>query len=455
MLSAGFEVTDQELEAATARRYDEVLGWLIELARIPSVSATGEGMEEGAAALVSLMRALGISTELVETDGYPIVRGTVGSGKPRIVFFGHYDVVPAGDPSDWVTPAFEPTIRDGAIWGRGVGDNKGQHLAHLAALVLWRDLYGGEPPFEIVYVMDGEDEIGGPNSQPFYEANPDLFRGDFLFDADASTLETPDPAIFLGLRGLLYVELTVPGPPSEWHSGSYGSILPSAPDRLARVLTSLRAPDGSILIEGFSDDVRTPPPFLSEAVTRLPEVFLRDPADFNVQAFTCENPRHRMFFEPQMCICGMHSGYTEPGTKLAVPRTASAKIDFTLVPDQDPHGLAVKLRHHLDAHGFADVKVDVLAACKPWGTPHDDPFVQAAIRSLERVWKRPPSLFPSIGGGGGSLGTFAMSYGMPTLVIPFAQGDLHEHSADEHLSLEWFRNGIKTSFEFMREVARM
>lgn len=447
------EAFDRLLAETVDRRFDEFLSWLISLASCPSVSATGEGIRECAAQLMELMRSLDIATDLVETGGHPIVRGSVGANAPRIVFFGHYDVVPPGDEAEWPSPPFEPTIRNGSIYGRGVGDNKGQLLAHLAALAVWREVFGDDPPFEILYVFDGEDEIGGPVSSRFYEEHPELFRGDLLFDADASTLGLENPAVFLGLRGILYVELHVQGAPDEWHSSSYGSILPNAPFRLAQALTSLRGEDGRILVEGFYDGVREPSADLRRAVDAIPSSFLGDPRDFGVSAFSTHSPRSRMFFEPQMCVCGISGGYAGKGAMLAVPTGASAKIDFTLVPDQEPEVALRRLRDHLDAHGLADVEIRVLSSCPPWLTPLEHPLVQSVLAAIERVWGGPATLFPSIGGGGGSLGTFALSYGMPCLVVPYGQADLHEHSADEHLSLEWFRNGIKVTLEFMRLVA--
>ena len=197
----------EQIDAGTERYVER----LARLAAIPSVSATGEGIEECADALAQLMRSLGIRTELLDPGGAPLVWGTIGAGAPRVVVYGHYDVQPAGSPDLWRDDPFEPVIRDGAIWGRGVGDNKGQLLAHLCALEAWLEAFGEPPPFELVFAFDGEEEIGSPSSLPFIERHPEHFGGDFLYGADGSTLGLSDPAVFLGVRGLLYLELEIRG----------------------------------------------------------------------------------------------------------------------------------------------------------------------------------------------------------------------------------------------------
>jgi acetylornithine deacetylase/succinyl-diaminopimelate desuccinylase-like protein len=436
----------EQIDAGAERSVER----LARLAAIPSVSATGEGIEECADALAQLMRSLGIRTELLDPGGgAPLVWGTIGEGAPRVVVYGHYDVQPAGSAELWRDDPFEPVIRDGAIWGRGVGDNKGQLLAHLCALEAWLEAFGGPPPFQLVFAFDGEEEIGSPSSLPFIEGDPEHFGGDFLYGADGSTLGLSGPAVFLGVRGLLYVELEVRGVPTEWHSGSYGGVLPNPIQRLAAALTSLADVDGTVRVDGFYAPVKPPSDADRRLADELPATFLADPAQFGSTQFRTPDPREAMFFRPQFCVCGITGGYGEAGVKTAVPTEARAKIDITIVPGQEPEAVVAQLRAHLDAAGFADVELTTLTACPPVSTAADDPYVQRAIAALATVWDTKPVIFPSIGGGG-PLAGFVRAHGMPSLMVPYAQGDLNEHSAQEHLDLEWFANGIKTSAELFR-----
>jgi acetylornithine deacetylase/succinyl-diaminopimelate desuccinylase-like protein len=431
-------------------RAEEFLGWLLRFAAMPSISATGEGITETAEALAELMRSLGITVELLDTGHHPIVWGTIGEGDTHALFYGHYDVVPPGPLEDWETPPFEPTIRDGAVWGRGVGDNKGQLLAHLAALAAWLDVHGEPPPLRIDFVFDGEDEIGSAATARYVAAHPERFAGDFLICADASTLGLWDPAMFLGIRGALYVELRAQGAGEEWHSGSYGGILPNPVERLARAVASLS--DGErVRIPGFYDGVEPPDPRALELAAELPPGYLSDPAEFGVGAFVTDDPRANMFFTPRLCVCGLQGGYGGEGMKMAVPTHAVAKLDFTLLPGQRPSRIAERLRAHLDAEGFADVTLEVLADCPPSVVPPGHPVVATVASALASVWGRPPVVFPSIGGGG-VFAAFAEHVGLPCLVVPYAQADLQEHSVREHLALEWFHNGIKTSAELFSRL---
>lgn len=429
-------------------RAEEFLDWLVRLASIPSVSATGQGIRECAEALMGIMRSLGIEAELLETGGEPIIHGRIGAGRPRLVLYGHYDVQPAEEAEGWVSPPFSPTLRDGAIWGRGVGDNKGQLLAHLAALAAWIEVRGAPPPFEIVFAFDGEEEIGSPRAIGFIEQNPDRFKGDMLLLADGSTIGVWNPAIFLEMHGLVYIELRARGAGSEWHSGSYGSILPNPVLHLAGALRALVDESGRVLVPGFYDDVVAPDARKVALLDALPTGFLTDPSVYAAGRFATDSPREGMFLLPKMCVCGLTGGYGGDGVKTAVPTSAMAKLDVTIAPGQNPETVASLIRRHLDAQGFADVEMSVLASCPPVATRYDDPYFQLAVEALTNVWGRPPTIFPSIGGGG-PLAAFA-AHGTTCVSVPYAQADLHEHSVEEHLSLEWFMNGIKTSAEIFR-----
>lgn len=437
------------LLARVVERADEYLSWLVEFASIPSVSATGEGVRECAQHLRERIRSIGLDPEFLETGAHPIVWASAGEHERKLLVYGHYDVVPAGDEADWPFPPFEPTVHDGSLWGRGVGDSKGQMLAHLCALSAWLDVFGELPPFQINFMFDGEDEIGCGDTSAYIREHVERFRADFLYTSDASTLGVWEPALFLGIRGALYVELAASGADIEWHSGSYGSILPNPVTRMAQAIASMTGPDGRVAIEGFYDGMLPITEELREFARRLPPEFLPPAESFGVAAFERDEPLESMFFEPRMCVCGIEGGYTGEGLKMAVPTSATAKIDFALLLGQRPSHVAELLRRHLDAHGFEDISITVLSDAPPSGVGSDHRLVSTARAALESVWGRPPVVIPSIGGGG-VFATFVDAVGLDCLLVPYAQPDMQEHSAQEHLSLEWFVNGIKTSAEIYR-----
>lgn len=441
-----------ELLARVEARADEYLQWLVEFASIPSVSATGEGVLECAAHLGERIRGIGLTPEFLDTGAYPIVWASTGEHERKLLVYGHYDVVPAGDLEAWPFPPFEPTVHEGSLWGRGVGDSKGQMITHLCALAAWLDVFDELPPFQINFMFDGEDEIGCGDTSAYIREHVDRFRADFLYTSDASTLGVWDPALFLGIRGALYVELRLKGPEIEWHSGSYGSILPNPVTRLTRAIGTMIDDDGRVAIEGFLDGMKPIPDELRRFARELPSHFLPPAEHFGVPAFEREEPLDSMFFEPRMCVCGIEGGYTGEGLKMAVPTSASAKIDFALLPGQRPSRVAELLREHLDGHGFGDIEIVVLSDAPPSSVTSDHRLFATAVESLKTVWGRPPVVIPSIGGGG-VFATFVDAVGLDCLLVPYAQPDMQEHSAQEHLSIEWFVNGIKTSAELFRRLA--
>lgn len=449
---AALETGGPALLARVEERADEYLRWLIEFASIPSVSATGEGVRECAGHLRERMRGIGLDAEFLETGAHPIVWASAGAHERKLLVYGHYDVVPAGDADEWPFPPFEPTVHDGSLWGRGVGDSKGQMIAHLCALAAWMDVFGELPPFQINFMFDGEDEIGCGDTSDYIRANVERFRADFLYTSDASTLGVWDPGLFLGIRGALYVELHATGADIEWHSGSYGSILPNPVTRMAQAIGTMLDADGRVAIAGFRDEMLPIPEELYGFAERLPAGFLPPAEEFGVRAFEREDPLGSMFFEPRMCVCGIEGGYTGEGLKMAVPTSATAKLDFALLPGQRPSRVAELLRAHLDRHGYDDIGITVLSDAPPSGVSSDHRLVATAIDALHEVWGRPPVVIPSIGGGG-VFATFVDAVGLDCLLVPYAQPDMQEHSAQEHLSLEWFVNGIKTSAEIFRRLS--
>lgn len=431
---------------------DELLPFIAQ----PSVSGQNLGMDECAEMLVGLMTKVGIETEVIQSAGAPFVYGqiNVGPDKPQLLIYGHYDVVSADPVDQWSSPPFQPEIRDNRIYARGAGDNKGQLFAHLKAVEAYRKTKG-ELPVNVTFLFDGEEEIGSPHVADLIKARPDIFEADALLVADASTLEQWDPIVFYGVRGLLYLELRTTGSPLEWHAGSYGNLVPNPALQLAQALATMRDRDGTILIEGFYDGACAVEKIDREVMERIPFDPKRKLEELGVAEFwgRADVPYYeKMFYQPSFTIAGLISGYTGQGPKSVVPNEAVAKIDICLVPGQEPEVIYERVRDHLNRHGFGDIQIEVLVSCKPTKEDFHLPFGKVVAESIRQVWGKDPIIYPSIGGGG-PFYLFSQELGLPTLMVPYAQPDLHEHAPDESLHIDWFGYGIKTTATIIEKFA--
>lgn len=249
---------------------DEALETLRELVAQPSVSVSGEGVRETASLLREVMEDAGIGTRVLDTPGHPVVYGEVEGppGSPTVLFYGHYDVQPPEPLDLWDSPPFEPTVREGRIYGRGVADNKGQHLCHVWAVRAWREAVG-DLPVTAKFLIEGEEETGSPHLADVVREHRDLLRADVVCTADGSMHPSGRPLVCFGARGLLYVEVEVRGAIDDAHSGNKGNVLPQPAWELVDLLSSLRK-DGRAAFPGFYDGVRPPSPEEEAMLRRIP-----------------------------------------------------------------------------------------------------------------------------------------------------------------------------------------
>ena len=335
------------IEAHRQAFVDELLAYL----RQPSISSENVGVKECAAMLRQIMTSCGLESRVLPTAGHPVVFGEhrAGAGLPTVLIYGHYDVQPV-DPLDaWQTPPFEPAIRNGRIYARGSGDNKGQHLAQLLALRAYRET-AGELPVNVKVLVEGEEESSSPNLALFVQENRDLLHADVVYVSDGPVHESGRPLLVMGVRGILYVELQARGARSDLHSGNRGGVAPNPAWQLVELLATMRDEQGRLLIEGFYDGVRPPsaaeqaaiaalPLDLPSVLTQLGVPQLPPPADVGYY--------ERLMLLPTLNICGFHSGYGGPGKKTVIPSTAAVKMDMRLVPDQDPEDIFRKFVRHV------------------------------------------------------------------------------------------------------------
>lgn len=444
------------VDAYVATHRDRILAELFSLIGQPSISARGEGMQQCADLLSNLMRSSGVgSAELIATAGYPVVYGEVeGARKDKtLLVYGHYDVQ-APEPLDaWISPPFEPEIRDGKIYGRGSSDNKAQLFIFLKAVEILRALTG-EVPLNVRFLFEGEEEIGSPNLADFARANRERLRADATVFSDGHRHQSGRPTATLGVKGMLYVELSVETAGHDHHS-MHATSVPNPVWRLVWALNALRSASHEIIIPGFHDSVRTPTPLEAAAIEAIPEGETLA-ADFGVNALIPGRLRDgyhwNLISEPTLNIAGIQGGYSGPGSKTVLPGKASAKLDIRLVPDQKPGEILEKLSAHLAEQGFADVRIRVLHETVPSRTPMDHRLLAVILDSLRSAYGSEPIVYPSMGGVGPNY-IFTDILDQPCFGVPHASFDQANHSPNENMCMSGLFNGLRSTVLMLSRAA--
>lgn len=413
------------------------------LARIPSVSSKGQFMEPAAEMVAELLGGAGFATQVLPTAGFPVVYAdsgemSAGASGRTLICYNHYDVQPEEPLDLWESPPFEPTMRDGRMYARGITDDKGQLISRIAALRAVRAVTGGYPA-RVKFLVEGEEEIGSPNLEAFVEEHASLLRSDACVWEFGGVDSEGRPNVTLGLRGLIYVELRARTMSRDAHSGSAHNM-PNAAWRLLRALATIQGEDGRIRIPGFYDAVRQPSTVERRLLEEMPseEAFARQ--HYGVREFVGGHTGleyKTAVYEPTANIAGIGAGWQGPGSKTVTPAAALAKMDFRLLPEQDPQDIFAKLRRHLDAQGFDDVELVMLGGERAATTPPDDPFVQLTARLAGEVYGKPAVLNP-ISGGSGPMWAFRHFLGTPIVTMGCGDPQGNAHSPNESISLDQF-----------------
>jgi len=424
-----------------SRYLDTLLAYVAQ----PSVSATGEGIEAAAAMAAGLMRSVGLEPRIVPTPGSPVVLGTAAGppGTPHVLIYGHYDVQPAGPLDEWHSPPFAPQVRDGRIWGRGTGDNKGQHLAHLYGIEAL--LAHGPLPCTVTVLLDGDEELGSPHLPWFAEHHRDLMAADLVVWSDGPVYSDGGPCVCLGVRGILKFALRARGGSYPTHSGNWGGVAPNPAWRLVQLLATMRGPDGRVLVDGFYDDVR---PFTADERAVLDAL----PGDLGsarqaLGVSTLDSPADRTLGErlsawPTLSINTLTC--SDAGEhRTVIPNVAVAGCDVRLVDDMRAGAVEALLRAHVAAVD-PDVEFVPLGAMEPSRTPLSAPYLDAIRTGVADAMGSEPVVVPALGGSL-PLYTFTGILGLPCYGIPLANVDEANHAPNENLELWRFYAGIRTS----------
>ncbi|HYJ79613.1 MAG TPA: dipeptidase [Longimicrobiaceae bacterium] len=433
------------------RNREQSLAELNEWLRIPSVSAKSEHRADTAAAadwLAGRMRTAGLTVEVIPTDGHPVVLGEWrgAADAPTLMIYGHYDVQPPEPLDEWKSPPFEPTVRDGNLFARGSVDDKGQVYLHLKALEAYL-AENGALPVNVVFLVEGEEEMGSPNLGAFLKANAGRLRCDAIMISDTTMFAPGLPSITIGLRGLAYMEVRVQGPAGDLHSGAYGGAVVNPANALAKIIAALHDKRGRVTIPGFYDRARELTPAEREAIASLPfeEEQLRE--EVGAPALGGEEgygALERIWARPTLDVNGLLSGYTGEGAKTVLPARAMAKVSMRLVPDQDYKEVERAFTKHVLSLAPEGVKVEVeaLHGGQPWFAEPRGPVFEAARRALARAFGREPVTIRE-GGSIPIVQQFQEILGAPVVLIGFGLPGENAHAPNEWMSVENFHVGAE------------
>jgi acetylornithine deacetylase/succinyl-diaminopimelate desuccinylase-like protein len=445
-------------------RRDANLQDLCELLRIPSVSTQSQhkpDVERAGKWVADKLRAVGFDkVEIVPTKMHPIVYGESlhAPGKPTVLFYGHYDVQPAEPLNLWTTPAFEPTVRDGNLFGRGTADDKGQIHIHFAALeALFKN--SGKLPINIKVMIEGEEEVGSVNLTDFVISNKSKLASDALIVSDTSMLAPGVPSITYALRGLAYYQIELTGPAQDLHSGVFGGAAPNPLTILCELFGKLHDKDFHVTVPGFYNDVAKLSAAEKKLLAKLPfkekdfKKNVGSPALAGEKGYTVPE---RLWCRPTLELNGIWGGYIAEGSKTVIPSKAYAKFSCRLVPNQDPKKITKQVEKHLRAllPKSVTMKFDVHSEGKPWIAPYTHPFFEAAHDALEKGFGK-RAVFIREGGSIPLVTQISDTFKIPCVLLGFGLPDENAHAPDEHLSLENYYGGIKSVANFYQNLAAL
>ena len=437
---------------------------LKDLLRIPSVSTLPENKGDcrrAAEFLAAELTRIGMEhVRLIDTVGHPLVYADWlhAPGKPTALFYGHYDVQPTDPDDEWLSPPFEPTERDGNLYGRGTCDDKGQVWSQVKALESLMSA-NGKLPLNVRVILEGDEEVGGEGIAEYVASKPADLKADFALVCDTELFAPGLPTLCVGLRGMIYTELEVRGAKTDLHSGMYGGAAPNPFMSLAHMLAKLKDENGHILIPGFYDDIIPPSPEELKAWKSLPfdEEHYRK-TEVGSRTLVGESGYsvlERTWARPTLDVHGIPGGFIGAGAKTVIPAKALAKVSMRLVPGMTPAKAFALYKAYVEKITPVGVDVDVRLihsgdACM---VRVDNPYIQAATKALHEVWGK-DTVFIRSGGSIPIVGDFDRHLGMPSVMMGFGLPDDNIHAPNEKYCLKNFELGIESIIRFLEEAGK-
>lgn len=451
----------QAIDAYIKTNEDRFLNELLDLLRIPSVSADPKYKADVARCAEEVKkRMLEAGLEKVEvcpTAGHPIVYGEkiVDPSKPTVLVYGHYDVQPP-DPLDlWHSGPFDPVIKEGMIYARGSADDKGQFYMHLKAVEVM--MKNGGLPCNVKVMIEGEEEVGSDNLGVFVKANKERLKADVVLISDTAMIANDCPSINTGLRGLSYVEVEVTGPNRDLHSGVYGGAVANPINALCEMIASMHDKDRKVTIPGFYDAVKELSKAERDALAEAPfnlDDYKKDLAVNDVRGETGYTSEERSSIRPTLDVNGIWGGYIGEGAKTVLPSKAFAKLSMRLVPNQKSDAITTLFKDHFEK--IAPPGITVVVRPHHGGeaavTPIDSPAYLAASAAMEETFGKKP--IPTRGGGSIPIvALFEAELGLKTVLFGFGLDSDNIHSPNEKYGVFNYLQGIRTIPRFFRNYA--
>jgi acetylornithine deacetylase/succinyl-diaminopimelate desuccinylase-like protein len=450
----------EQIDRYLADHGDQHVEELKQFLRIPSVSADSRhraDVRRAAQFVISQFRSAGLEAELVETAGHPICYGHSEQvpGAPTVLIYGHYDVQPPDPLDKWVTPPFEPTVRDGLIYARGATDDKGQVFTHVKSLEAWKKVTG-RLPLNVKFVIEGEEEVGSNNLDIFLEQNKARLKADVAVISDTSQYARNIPAITYGLRGIVACEVTVRGPNSDKHSGVFGGAIANPVNALARMIAGLHDDQGRITIPHFYDDIPPLSPHERQLLAKLPYDEAQFLAELGMSAAWGEagyTSTERRWVRPTCDVNGITGGYQGEGPKTIIPAWATAKITCRLVPQQDPEKIVANLETRLRQLAPPGVQIEFRKwhGCPAFAFDPTSKYIGAAQKAIAAAFGVEAVMIRE-GGSIPVVASFQSLLGLDTLLLGWGQNSDNLHGPNEHFSLLDFHRGTRASAHLWHEL---
>ncbi|MEO6845395.1 MAG: dipeptidase [Ginsengibacter sp.] len=425
---------------------------MMELLRIPSVSAKSENKKDMAACAEVVKKSFLDSgadkAEVMQTDGFPVVYAEkiVDKNKPTVLVYGHYDVQPAEPLELWHSKPFEPVVKDGKVFARGSADDKGQFFMHIKALEMM--VKTGTMNTNIKFLIEGEEEVGSPNLGKFVEQHKDILKADVILISDSSMLSLETPSLDVGVRGLSYIEVEVTGPGRDLHSGTYGGAVANPITALAEMIASCHDENNHITIPGFYDDVLEVSEKERELMARAPfdeNKFKEETGSKELWGEKGYTTNERTGIRPTLEVNGIWGGYQGEGAKTVLPSKATAKISARLVPNQTSKKITKKLIDYFKSIAPSSVTVKAFEhhGGEPYLTPIDSKGYKAAKKAIETTFGKTP--VPVRGGGSIPICTILeKELGVKIVFMGFGLDSDNLHSPNEKYGIANFNKGIET-----------
>ena len=454
------QATDLFVEQNKPRLLDELKTFL----RIPSVSTLPEHVPDvrrAAQFVADSMKTAGLENiEIIPTAKHPLVYADWlhAPGKPTVLCYGHYDVQPPDPLDEWISPPFEPTVRDGNLYARGSADDKGQMYMHIKAVEALLATTG-TLPVNLKFLIEGEEEVGGESVAKFVAENPAKLKADVALVSDTELFAEGLPTLCIGLRGLIYTEIEARGPSRDLHSGMYGGAAPNAVFGLIELLAKLKDANGRIQIPGMYDDVEPPTPAEKRSWEHLPfdeKDFLKN--EVGATQLTGEpgySVLERTWARPTLEVHGIAGGFTGAGAKTVIPARATAKVSMRMVPNQNPEKIIAAYKKFVADNTPAGIQTEVRVLS--WGPAvmvnPDHPAIHVAASAFRDILGK-ETVFIRSGGSIPIVGDFAKHLGIPTILMGFGLPDDGLHSPNEKYKVANYYAGIMTIAHFFEQYGR-